>query len=66
MTTDADRAAADYDDLHWIGCWKCHGEGDLEDCFEDICVCLNPPCCWTRCDVCEGKGGWRDPEASEE
>lgn len=45
-----------YDD--WIVCDACGGRGVFEDCFEDTCVCLNPPCYWAPCDMCEGKGGW--------
>ena len=48
----------EHDAREWIECWQCFGEGATEDCFEDCCVCLNPPCYWNRCDVCEGKGGW--------
>ena len=49
-------AHEDYDD--WIVCWQCGGEGELEDCFEDTCVCTNPPCLWKPCDICKGDGGW--------
>lgn len=42
----------------WIDCWQCFGQGATEDCFEDTCVCLDPPCYWNPCDVCKSKGGW--------
>lgn len=61
-------SAPDYFDDHdeWVECWQCGGDGLLEDCFEDTCVCLDPPCIEKRCDVCRGKGGWSlpEPEAS--
>lgn len=49
----------------WIECWSCAGEGETESCFEDTCVCVDPPCLWTRCDVCQGKGGWPRPEEED-
>ena len=48
--------------LDWIECWNCGGEGRLDSCFEDTCVCLDPPCCTNRCDVCGGNGGWTRAE----
>lgn len=49
----------------WVVCWQCDGERKLEDCFEDTCVCVDPPCCWTRCDICNGQGGWHLEEESD-
>jgi hypothetical protein len=49
-------AADDHDE--WVECWNCGGEGVIESCFEDTCVCLDPPCCEKSCDVCAGGGGW--------
>ena len=46
----------DYDDDLDAECPNCGGTGRVEDCFEDTCVCINPPCCWQRCDWCGGKG----------
>lgn len=43
----------------FVECWQCGGEGRLEDCMEDTCVCIDPPCMWQRCDICGGKGGWK-------
>ena len=40
-------------------CWNCGGEGFVDDCMEDTCCCLNPPCATSTCDVCDGKG-WID------
>jgi hypothetical protein len=34
------------------GCPNCGGTGRIESCFEDTCVCRNPPCLWERCDWC--------------
>ena len=50
--------ADDYDHRMWVECYGCGGVGDLADCFEDTCCCLDPPCCWSTCDLCGGKGGW--------
>jgi hypothetical protein len=33
-------------------CPNCGGEGVVENCFEDTCVCLDPPCLLARCDWC--------------
>lgn len=52
------------DGTYWVDCWSCFGEGAHEDCYEDTCVCIEPPCLWTRCDVREGKGGWELDEDS--
>lgn len=38
------------DDQDDGACPICGGEGVIEDCFEDTCVCLDPPCIWKRCD----------------
>lgn len=48
----------DDDDGNWIDCWQCGGEGVLDSCMEDTCVCVDPPCCTNRCDICKGAGGW--------
>lgn len=37
-------------------CPNCGGESRVESCFEDTCVCVDPPCHWARCDWCNGKG----------
>lgn len=48
-----------------VECWQCSGIGLLAGCFEDCCsgddcdpddpeLC----CCPSKCDVCNGKGGW--------
>ncbi len=37
-------------------CSNCGGEGFVESCFEDTCVCLDPPCHWSRCDYCNHDG----------
>ena len=55
----AERDLPDYDEP-WVECWSCGGEGFHEDCFEDCCVCLNPPCHRVRCDECKGRGGWSE------
>ena len=47
-------------------CPNCGGEGRVEDCFEDTCVCLDPPCCWARCDWCSpSKPAAPTPEDSD-
>ena len=53
------------DHRDWIECWSCLGEGEHQDCFEDTCVCLYPPCRRTRCVLCQGKGGWYADEDDE-
>lgn len=61
--TDTATAADEYTDHgYWVDCWQCGGDGELEDCFEDTCVCVDPPCYTTRCDICRGKGGWYSEE----
>lgn len=50
------------DFFDWTECWSCSGEGETESCFEDTCVCIDPPCVWNKCDVCRGKGGWPRPD----
>ena len=50
--------ADDWDHREWVECEHCFGNGRFEDCFEDTCVCLNPPCLWSACEFCEGAGGW--------
>ena len=37
-------------------CPNCDGSGFMESCFEDTCVCVDPPCCWNRCDWCNHDG----------
>lgn len=45
-------------DLDWIDCDQCGGEGlSYHDCGEDCCCCLYPEPN-VQCDQCEGKGGW--------
>lgn len=46
----------------WVECPECGGTGTWDDCYEDTCVCLNPPCKVSSCDFCEGKGGWSEPQ----
>ena len=49
----------------WVVCDQCGGEGVFEDCFEDTCVCLDPPCLWADCNLCNGEGGWYLEEESD-
>lgn len=59
MQPDTVTVEEPFDDYaEWIECWQCGGEGVIESCFEDTCVCLDPPCYAPRCDICRGKGGW--------
>ena len=51
----------DDDDDEWVECWQCVGEGRVESCMEDTCVCVDPPCCTSTCDICKGAGGWERP-----
>lgn len=43
-------------------CWQCGGEGGWNSCPEDTCCAIggeegcDDPMCWTRCDICRGKG----------
>jgi hypothetical protein len=41
----------------WRQCYNCEDGFDDHDCGEDTCCCLNPQLN-TRCNICEGKGGW--------
>lgn len=50
--SDVDYIEDDYDEP----CPNCGGDGVIEDCCEDTCVCLDPPCCTQVCDWCNGKG----------
>lgn len=43
----------------WKDCVHCGGKGlDGHDCGEDCCCCLDPEEN-LRCDMCEGRGGWK-------
>ena len=43
----------------WVDCYNCDEFGfDGHDCGEDTCCCLHPEDN-RRCDICEGKSGWR-------
>jgi len=48
-----------------IECWNCAGEGFVSSCFEEF-ACVDPESgcddCTRRCDICGGKGGWRNEE----
>lgn len=50
----------DGDDLEWIECDVCDGDGEVHDCGEDTCSCLDPTeqDVW-ECTECDGHGGWR-------
>ncbi len=37
-------------------CPNCDGSGWVGSCFEDTCVCLDPPCHQSRCDWCNHRG----------
>jgi hypothetical protein len=52
-------------DPDWVTCWQCAGHGCFEGCFEDACVCEDPPCFWETCDVCNGQRGWPREPAEE-
>jgi len=52
MTDIAEHDDYDEDDE----CPNCGGDGYVDSCFEDTCVCLNPPCCTMTCDWCDGEG----------
>lgn len=64
-------AIVDYDDYEeYVHCDQCGGEGGYASCMEDCCpyeggeeMC-DDPACWRRCDICEGKGGWKREEPS--
>ena len=42
-------------------CPNCDGSGYVDSCFEDTCVCVDPPCHRTRCDWCNWKGKKETP-----
>lgn len=55
-------------EAEWIECWQCFGNGTLAGCFEDTCcgADCDPEdpdfcCAPSRCDICNGKGGWDAP-----
>jgi hypothetical protein len=55
----------DLDDGPWDECWNCGGEGYICDCLDEIgCVDPENGCdlCMRGCSVCNGKGGWPEPE----
>lgn len=37
-------------------CPNCDGSGFVDSCFEDTCVCVDPPCHYARCDWCNHDG----------
>lgn len=37
-------------------CPNCDGSGYVDSCFEDTCVCREPPCHRIRCDWCNHDG----------
>jgi len=45
----------DFDEID-DSCPNCDGTGWVDSCFEDTCVCLDPPCHQTRCDWCNPRG----------
>lgn len=48
-----------HDEKEWVECWQCGGDGYYgHDCGDDTCCCLDPEEN-ERCDICNGKGGWR-------
>ena len=61
----------EYDDT--VECWQCYGVGMVAGCFEDCCsgADCDPEdaeycCAPSRCDVCNGKGGWPlNPETDD-
>lgn len=56
----------DQDEFYdWVDCWQCGGEGYSDhDCGEDCCCCLNPENN-VICDICNGAGGWKQPEPQD-
>lgn len=49
--------AAEFDDFDVDdSCPNCDGSGWVDSCFEDTCVCLDPPCHQNRCDWCNHQG----------
>lgn len=54
---------------HVVDCWQCDGEGFIAHCWEEW-ACLHPDdgCdqCRRKCDICDGKGGYRVPFGSKE
>lgn len=47
--------APDFDDPD-DECPNCDGSGFVDSCFEDTCVCREPPCHRLRCDWCNHDG----------
>jgi len=57
-------------ETEWRDCYNCEDGFSGHDCGDDTCCCLNPVDN-ERCDICDGKGGWRvcghcHPEAVRE
>ena len=48
--------AHEYEGEQGVECWNCFGKGIYYDCFEEF-ACLDPE---AGCDVCEGKGYFRE------
>ena len=54
-------AEAEGSDDDFVECWNCGGEGySGHDCGEDCCCCADPEPN-VVCHVCNGKGGWKNP-----
>ena len=53
-------------DDEWVECWNCGGDGYADhDCGEDCCCCADPEPN-VVCHVCHGKGGWSNPNNSDQ
>lgn len=46
-------------------CPNCDGSGWVDSCFEDTCVCLDPPCHQARCDWCNASGTKKAPPLAD-
>lgn len=46
-------------EMEWVDCWQCQGEGGFHDCGEDCCPCLEPELDLNeKCQECDGQGGY--------
>lgn len=71
MTIQEEYDGDDYSEF--VDCYECGGDGGRASCMSDCCpfeggeeMC-DEPACWRRCDICEGKGGWKreEPDATQ-
>lgn len=51
-------------EMEWVDCWSCQGEGGYHDCGDDCCPCLEPELDLNvDCPECKGEGGYLECQA---